>query len=61
MAQPETTSLPSTTWRTLAYPQAGERLPKGLDAAWVAASRYTAITTVAPAVYAIHSAGNAIR
>ena len=40
MARPETMSLPSTTWRTLAYPQAGERLPKGLDAAWTAASGY---------------------
>ena len=35
-------SVPSTTWRMLAQRSAGEELPKGLDAAWVAATGFVA-------------------
>ncbi len=34
-------ALPSTTWRMLAQPRAGEQLPKGLDAAWDRAAGIT--------------------
>ncbi len=36
------TSLPSTTWRMLAYGSGGKPLPRGLDAAWDVAAGYTA-------------------
>ncbi|MEI8194448.1 MAG: prepilin peptidase, partial [Phycisphaerae bacterium] len=48
---PSSPPIPSTTWRTLAYRQPTAELPKGLDAAWDAATGYSRRATVRTSSY----------